>query len=102
MQVMIRWKIKPGQVERELELLREVYAELRAVRPDGLRYATFRLDDEVTFVDIVELDEGPEVLRRIEAFQRYRSTLDERCDEVPVITTLHQVDCYGSSRNAEA
>ncbi|MES9540633.1 hypothetical protein AB0C21_09400 [Spirillospora sp. NPDC049024] len=95
MQVMIRWKIKPEQVERELELLREVYAELRAVRPDGLRYATFRLDDEVTFMDIVELDDGPEVLRRIEAFQRYRSTLDERCDEAPAMTALHQVDCYG-------
>ncbi|WP_141579619.1 hypothetical protein [Actinomadura sp. WMMA1423] len=95
MQVLVRWKIKPEQVERELELLREVYAELRAVRPDGLRYATFQLEDEVTFMDVVELDDGPEVLRRIEAFQRYRTTLDERCDEPPEMTTLHRVGSYG-------
>jgi hypothetical protein len=29
------------------------------------------------------VEDGPEVLRQLEAFQRYRATLDERCDEPP-------------------
>jgi hypothetical protein len=64
-------------------------------RPDGLREETFPLDDSVTFVTQVELADGPEVLRQPEAFQRYRATLDERCDESPVMTTLHTVGSYG-------
>jgi hypothetical protein len=38
-QVMIRYKVKRDQLERELDLLRGVYEELEATRPDGLRYA---------------------------------------------------------------
>jgi hypothetical protein len=35
MQVMIRCKLKPDQVEKCLELGRGVYDELASVRPDG-------------------------------------------------------------------
>ena len=46
---MIRYKIKRNQLTRELELLRAVYEELEATQPVGLRYASFQLEDEVTF-----------------------------------------------------
>jgi hypothetical protein len=35
------------------------------------------------------------VLRQLETFQRYRATLDERCDEPPVMTMLREVGSYG-------
>ncbi|MEU9886000.1 hypothetical protein [Sphaerisporangium sp. NPDC051011] len=95
MQVMISCKIKPEQVERNVELLREVYEEMRTLGPAGLRYASFQLDDEVTFVSFAEMDDGPEVLRGLEAFQRYRATLDERCEEPPAMTVLREVGSYG-------
>jgi quinol monooxygenase YgiN len=94
MQVMIRCKVKPDEVARNLESLHAVYEELESVRPDGLRYATFQLEDEVTFVAFVEMENSPAVLRRLEAFQRYRATLDERCDEPPVMAVLHEVGSY--------
>ncbi|SDM18494.1 hypothetical protein SAMN05421874_14323 [Nonomuraea maritima] len=94
MQVMIRCKVKPDEVARNLELLETVYEELESVQPDGLRYATFQLEDKVTFVAFVEMEDGPGVLRPLEAFQRYRATLDERCDEPSVMTMLHEVGSY--------
>jgi quinol monooxygenase YgiN len=94
MQVMIRCKVKPDQVERNLELLQAVYEEMRSVRPGGLRYVTFQLEDRVTFVAFAEMGDGPAVLGQLEAFQRYRATLDERCDEPPVMTMLHEVGSY--------
>jgi quinol monooxygenase YgiN len=94
-QVMIRCQVKPDQVERNVELLQAVYEEMRSVRPGGLRYVTFQLDDKVTFVSFAEMDDGPGVLGQLEAFQRYRTTLDERCDEPPVMTMLHEVGSYG-------
>ena len=57
MQVMIRCKLKPDQVEKCLELGRAVYDELALVRPDWLRQASFRLDDGVSIVTFAELDD---------------------------------------------
>jgi quinol monooxygenase YgiN len=93
-QVVTQCKIKPDEVERVLELLRAVYEELDSVQPDGLRYATFQLDDKVTFVSFVELADGPGVLQQLQAFQRYRTGLEERCDEPPVTAMLHELGAY--------
>ncbi|CAN5719958.1 hypothetical protein BH24ACT3_BH24ACT3_10140 [soil metagenome] len=94
--VMIRYRVKREQVERHLELLRAAYEELERTRPGGLRWTTFQLDDGVSFVDVSGGEAGPEVLQRVEAFQEFRSTLDERCDEPPVMTFLDQVASYRS------
>jgi hypothetical protein len=91
--VMIRYKVKPDQLERNLELLRAVYEELESTQLDGLSYATFQLDDRTRFVVLVETEDlGP--VSRLGSFRRYRATLDERCDEAPVTTALHEVGSY--------
>ncbi|MER5317975.1 hypothetical protein [Streptosporangium roseum] len=95
MQVMIRYKVRRDQVERNLELLHAVYEELASVRPEGMRYASFQLEDEVSFVDFAVFDgPGPGPLPLLKAFQRFRTTLDARCDELPVLTELHQAGSY--------
>ena len=95
MQVMIRCKVRPDGAEASLQLLQEMYEEMHSVQPEGLRYATFQLEDKVTFVSFAEMDEGPEVLQQLEAFQRLRATPGERFDEPPVLTMLHEVGSYG-------
>lgn len=94
MRVMIRYKVKRDQVERNLELLRAVYEEMESTQPDGLRDATFQLEDTVSFVSFVEVEDGPGPLRQLKAFQRYRTTLDERCDEPPVMAELREVGSF--------
>ncbi len=97
MQVMISYKVKPDQVERNAELLGDVYAELAATRPGGLRYATFRVDDQGSYMALVEFDGLPGTAphHRLTSFQRYRSSLDERCEQPPVVTVLDEVGSYG-------
>ncbi len=91
--IMIRYKVKPDQVERHLELLHAVYQELESTQPDGLRYATFRLEDGVSFVEFALGADLPGPLPRLEAFRRYRANLEERCDE-RVATELHEAGSY--------
>lgn len=91
--MMIRYKVKPGQVEWHLELLRAVYEELESTQPDGLRWVTFRLEDGVSFVDFVAGAGLPGPLPRLEAFRRFRANLEERCDE-RVAAELHEVGSY--------
>ena len=94
MQVMIRCKVRPDGVEASLESFQEVHEEMRSAQPKGLRYATFQLEDKVTFVSFAEM-EGTEVLQQLEAFQRLRATPRGGFDEPPVLTMLHEVGSYG-------
>lgn len=95
MQMMFRCKVKPDQVELNLKLLRAAFEEFAAERPAGLRYSTYQLDDGVTFIGFVDMGGSPAALQKLEAFQRYRSTLEERCEEPPTMTMLHEVGSYG-------
>lgn len=92
-QVMVRYKLKPGQVERHIELLLDFYRELDSVQPEVLRHATFQLEDEVSFVDI-HISDNHERFAGLATFQRLRSTLDERCEEPPVMERLHAVGSF--------
>ena len=52
--VMVRYRVKPDQVEANEALVRAVFEELERERPGGFGYATFKLDDGVSFVHIVD------------------------------------------------
>lgn len=78
---LITYRVKPEALDRHLELLRAVYAELEASDAQGLRYATFQLDDERSFVEVVMGEDLPQPLPQLEAFRRYRADLEERCEE---------------------
>ena len=95
-QVMVRYKVKPDRVAENEELVRAVYDELRRTEPAGLRYATFRLEDGVSFVHHrVDRDRGREPAaascRRSSAFQ---AQIGDRCDEPPVVTELREIGSF--------
>jgi hypothetical protein len=55
--VMVRYKVKPERAKENEQLIRAVYEELQSTAPDGLRYATFRMDDGVSFLHIASNEE---------------------------------------------
>lgn len=99
MKMMIRYRVRAEQLEEHLALLGAVFEEMAAVRP-SLRYSAHRLDDGVTFVDLVQGDQLPAPLPELDAFQRYRVGLDERCDEPPVMTELIEFASYPPAEQA--
>ena len=91
-QVIVRYKVKPGRAAENEELVRTVYAELRETKPAGLHYATFRLDDDVSFLHLSAHDnDGPSPLTNVEAFKRFQENIADRCDEAPVVTSLTEI-----------
>ena len=94
-QVMVRYKVKPDRVAENEELVRAVYGELGRVAPEGLRYATFRLEDGVSFVHLaIQTEDGPTPLAKLDAFQRFQENIRERCDEPPAVTDLSLIGSY--------
>ncbi len=95
MRVLIRYRLKPDRVAVNLDLLRDAYDEMNALRPPGLRHATYQLDDEVSFIDFVETQgRGPGPLPSLPAFGRFRAGLDDRCVEPPTMFELRHVASY--------
>jgi hypothetical protein len=95
-QVMVRYRVKPDHVAENMELVRAVYDELHRERPNGLRYATFQLEDGVSFVHIAfdEGNGGPSPLTALPAFQRFQQNIVDRCDEQPTVSTLREIGSY--------
>jgi len=89
----IRYRVKPQHAERHVQLLRAVYRELAAVAPSNLRWSTFRFDDGLTFLDLVETDE-PGQLSQLTTWRAFRGELDSRCEQPPEIAQLEPVAAY--------
>ena len=81
---VIRYKAKPEAADRNTELVRAVFAELQAARPEGVRYLTLRLEDD-SFVHIVETtsEDGSSPIPKLKAFQEFQSGIRDRCVEPP-------------------
>ena len=94
---VVRYTTTPERADQNVELVEAVYAELAADRPEGLRYATFRLADGVTFVHVASVDtaDGTNPLSTTPAFERFTAAIAERCVEPPVATAATVVGAYG-------
>ena len=93
---MVRYQVKPEYAAHNEELVREVYDELHRTTPDGLHYATFVLDDGVSFVHIAsfEHEDGGNPLTDLAAFRAFQEKIGERCDEAPQAVRVREVGSY--------
>ena len=94
--VLVRYKVKPDRAEENAEYVRKVFAELKKTGPEGIRYATFKLDDGVSFVHVasIETDDGHNPLGDSPAFKAFQAEIKERCEEPPVAVDLHEIGSY--------
>jgi L-rhamnose mutarotase len=82
--IVVRYKVKPDQVEENARLIKNVFAELRAKAPDGVRYLTLSLSDG-TFVHFstVENDAAENPIPKLDAFKAFSKDIAARCLEPP-------------------
>ena len=94
--VMVRYKVKPDRAAENEALVRAVYEELARTQPAGLHYATFALEDGVSFVHLSTLDteDGRNPLSEVEAFARFQEGIGDRCQEGPVVAPLREIGSF--------
>ena len=94
--VMVRYKLKPDRAAENEMHIANVFAQLERDKPAGVHYATFKLDDGVSFVHVASLDapEGTNPLTELSAFKAFTAGIKERCEEPPVSTRLNPVGSY--------
>jgi hypothetical protein len=96
---MVRYKVKPELAQENERLVRAVYDELEHSAPAGLRYATFKLEDGVSFVHLasIETNDGHNPLQDIAAFKRFQANSRERQQEPAVTSELREIGSYRMS-----
>jgi hypothetical protein len=90
--VVVRYRVRPECAELNEELVREVFAALATTDPDGFCYQSMVLADGVTFVHVVDGDSAG--LVGLPAFQRFASTVGERCEDPPEQTTARLIGSF--------
>lgn len=97
MKHMVSYKLKPEAVAENERLVTAVFEALHRAQPSGLRYATFRLGDGVSFVHIVSHDEADcsNALTSLPAFKAFAEGVKARCEVLPVRVDLTEVGSYG-------
>ena len=94
-QIMVRYTTRPDQAEENARLIREVFESLRQTTPAGITYASYRLDDGVSFVHIASIDDpANNPLQGLSAFKAFTAGVKDRCDVAPVTSVLHEVGSY--------
>ena len=96
MKSVIRYRTKPESADENQRLVEDVYAELAKRDPGGMRYATLRLADGVTFIHIfmTDSDETPNTMGDIAAFVEFQRELAQRCVEQPAPQAATVVGSY--------
>jgi hypothetical protein len=84
--VVVRYRTKPDRAEENQQLVEKVFAELEEMQATGFAYASFRLEDGVSFIHVVveEAGAGSVSLTDVPAFREFTAGIADRCDEQPI------------------
>lgn len=92
--IMVRYKVKPDRVAENEAFVSQVFAELGREKPSGFRYASFKLEDGVSFAHVVFEQSSGFNLAELPAFKKFVEKIADRCDEPPVATGMTAVGSY--------
>jgi len=94
--VIVRYKLKPGKVEENELLVKEVYKQLHQQGPGDFSYATYKSEDGLTFIHVSSFEsEGKSPLPGLPAFKNFQAGIKDRCDALPVVDHVTEIGSYG-------
>ena len=93
--MLLRQNVKAERVDEAEAAVRELFGALERARPNGVRYASTRVERSSTFVIMLELAEGADDPRTaISEFPRFQEQLTQFVEGPPVIEQLEIVGSY--------
>jgi hypothetical protein len=94
--VIVRYKVKADRAEENERLITQVFEELAQTTPEGLRYASFKGEDGVTFVHFasIETEDGVNPLDSSQAFKAFQEGIGDRCEIPPEAVPLKEIGSY--------
>jgi hypothetical protein len=96
--VIVRYKVKKDKAGENIDYINQVFEALKQASPAGLRYASFVLEDGLSFVHIasIETDDGSNPLTELTEFQAFVTDIASRCDEPPQPSSAELLGSYSA------
>jgi hypothetical protein len=92
---MVRAKIKADKAAELEKAAKEMFTAIEAAQPQGVRYASCKLPDGVTYVILLGLDDDENnPLSSVPAFRDFQENLKTWIAEPPVVEELTPVGSY--------
>jgi hypothetical protein len=91
---VVSYTVRPETAKVNEELIRGVFDELAQVEPANVRYTAYALDDGVSFLHIVEVEDGENPIPDLASFKRYSEAVLERCQQQPLVNRAREVGAY--------
>jgi hypothetical protein len=91
---LVRYKTKPEKVDENAGLIANVFRELHAKAPEGVRYLVLKTDDGSFLHFVVDETAGGNPIPGLPAFQAFQSGIKERCAEPPKSAEVTVVGNY--------
>ena len=92
--VLVQYKVKADKAVENEAYIKKVFDELKETGPQGLRYASFKQDDGVSFVHIASIEAEQNPLANSAAFKKFQAAIGERCEQPPVAVDLYEIGSY--------
>ncbi|MFJ2394942.1 hypothetical protein ACIOTI_19580 [Streptomyces sp. NPDC087843] len=95
--LMVRATVKPECVDELEAALRKMFTAIEAARPKGVRYASYRLADGVTYLAELEVADGTgNPLPEIPEFREFQATLADWLAAPPAVEHLEVRGAYAA------
>lgn len=93
--LMVRSKVRADSVAEVDSAVVRMFAAIEREQPEGIRYVSSRLADGVTYVALLEVEDGTEnPLPSIPEFREFQDKLKDWAAEAPVPEQLTVVGSY--------
>jgi hypothetical protein len=94
--LMVRSKVKADSAAEVEAAVAKMFAAIEQAQPHGVRYASCRLPDGVTYVAMLALEDPPtNPLAAIPAFTEFQENLKGWLAESPTVEQLTVAGSYG-------
>ena len=91
--VIVTYRVREERLAEHERLLREVYAELAADRPEGVRYSAYREADGLQFTHIASLADGRR-LTDFASWRRWNEGCQSRLESPALVTVVEEIGSY--------
>ena len=94
--IIVKYKVKEDKAQENINYIQSVFKALEQSKPEGLRYASFQLEDGVSFVHIasIETEDGSNPLGAFDEFKSFTQDIASRCVEPPAPAEANTIGSY--------
>ena len=94
-QVFIHYSVREELVGENEKSIRAVFAELAKVKPEGIRYSSYKMGTNV-FIHIALFSTEAEhkAFSELPAFRAFQSSIKDRLLEKPIVNDVSEVGSY--------